>query len=112
MSELPPIYTALAVGKGVAQDHIILQNAFVACCLEAAAATTTVPILTSTFAQDIGALVFASVSIESYSQGVAAIFYAYDLPSILPLILPLILLEHWSHIETLNLKMICVVWMS
>ena len=47
---------------------------------------------------------------------VAAIFYAYDLPlilpSILPLILPLILLEHWSHIETLNLKMICVVWMS
>ena len=48
---------------------------------------------------------------------VAAIFYAYDLPSILPLILPSILplilpsilLEHWSHIETLNLKMICVV---
>ena len=47
---------------------------------------------------------------------VAAIFYAYDLPSILPwilhLILPSILLEHWSHIETLNLKMICVVWIS
>ena len=37
-SELPPIYTALAVGKGVAQDRIILQNAFVARCLEAGAA--------------------------------------------------------------------------
>ena len=67
--ELPPIYTALAVGKGVAQDRIILQNAFVACCLEVGAATTTAPIVTPTFAQDIGALVFASVSIESYSQG-------------------------------------------
>ena len=34
-SELPSIYTAVAVGIGVAQDCIILQNAFVACCLEA-----------------------------------------------------------------------------
>ena len=59
--------------------------------------------------------------LELWKHGdVAAIFYAYDspsilpliLPSILPLILPSILLEHWSHIETLNLKMICVVWMS
>jgi hypothetical protein len=49
-SELPPIYTALAVGKGVAQDRIILQNAFMALCLEAGAATTTAPIVTPTFA--------------------------------------------------------------
>ena len=74
-SELPPIYTALAVGKGVAQDRIILQNAFVARCLEAGAATTTAPIVTPTFARDIGALVFAGVSIESYGQG-ASIFNA------------------------------------
>ena len=74
-SELPPIYTALAVGKGVAQDRIILQNAFVARCLEAGTATTTAPIVTPTFAQDIGALVFAGVSIESYGQG-ASIFNA------------------------------------
>ena len=46
-----------------------------ACCLEAGAATTTAPILMPTFAQDIGALVFAGVSIESYSQG-ASIFNA------------------------------------
>ena len=74
-SELPPFYTALAVGKGVAQDRIILQNAFIARHLEAGAATTTAPIVTPTFARDIGALVFASVSIESYSQG-ASIFNA------------------------------------
>ena len=43
--------------------------------LEAGAATTTAPIVTPTFAQDIGALVFAGVSIESYSQG-ASIFNA------------------------------------
>ena len=43
-SRLPPIYTALTVGKGVTQDCIILQNAFVACCLEAGAATTTAPL--------------------------------------------------------------------
>ena len=40
-----------------------------ACCLEAGAATITAPIVTPTFAQDIGALVFAGVSIESYGQG-------------------------------------------
>ena len=74
-SNLPPIYTALAVGKGVAQDRIILQNVFVARCLEAGAATTTAPIVTPAFAQDIGALVFAGVSIESYGQG-ASIFSA------------------------------------
>jgi hypothetical protein len=73
--ELPPIYTALAVGKGVAQDSIILQNVFVACCLEAGAATTTASIVTPTFVQGIGALVFANVSIESYDQG-ASIFNA------------------------------------
>ena len=48
--ELPPNYTALAAGKGVAQDCIILQNAFVACCLEGGAATTTAPIVMPTFA--------------------------------------------------------------
>jgi hypothetical protein len=74
-SELPPIYTAPTVGKGVAQDRIILQNAFVARCLEAGAATTTAPIVTPTFARDIGALVFAGVSIECYGQG-ASIFNA------------------------------------
>ena len=74
-SDLPPIYTALAAGKGVAQDRIILQNAFVARCLEAGAATTTAPIVTPAFARDIGALVFAGVSIESYGQG-ASIFSA------------------------------------
>ena len=47
---LPPIYTAMAVGKGAAQDCIFLQNAFVACCLKAAAATTNAPIVTSTLA--------------------------------------------------------------
>ena len=46
-----------------------------ACCLEAGAATPTALIVTPTFAQDIGALVFAGVSIESYSQG-ASIFNA------------------------------------
>ena len=46
------------------------------CCLETGAATTTTtPIVTPTFAQDIGALVFASISIESYNQG-ASIFNA------------------------------------
>ena len=50
-SKLPPIYTALAVGKGIAQDRIILQNAFVACCLESGAATTTAPIVTPAFRQ-------------------------------------------------------------
>jgi hypothetical protein len=74
-SELPPIYPVLAVGKGVAQDCIILQNALMVCCLVAGAATTTAPIVTPTFAQDIGALAFAGVSIESYSQG-ASIFNA------------------------------------
>ena len=44
-------------------------------CLEAGAATATALIVTPTFAQDIGALVFADVSIESYSQG-ASIFNA------------------------------------
>ena len=44
-------------------------------CLEAETATTASPIVTPTFAQDIGALVFASVSIESYGQG-ASIFNA------------------------------------
>ena len=72
-SDLSPIYTALEVGKGTAQDRIILQNAFVACCLEAGAATTTAPTVSPTFAQDIGSLVFAGVSIESYGQG-ASIF--------------------------------------
>ena len=72
-SDLPPIYTGLAAGKGAAQDRIILQNAFVACCLEAGAATTTASIVTPAFARDIGALVFAGVSIESYGQG-ASIF--------------------------------------
>ena len=42
-------------------------------CLEAGAATTTTPTVTPTFAQDIGSLVFAGVSIESYGQG-ASIF--------------------------------------
>ena len=65
-SDLPPIYTALAAGKRVAQDHIILQNAFVARCLEAGAVTTTAPIVTPAFARDIGALVSAGMSIESY----------------------------------------------
>ena len=49
-SDLPPIFTALAVGKGTAQDRIILQKMFVACCLEAGAATTTAPTVTPTFA--------------------------------------------------------------
>jgi hypothetical protein len=40
-----------------------------------------------------------------------AMFYAYDLASILLLILPSILIEHWSYIKTLDLKMICVIWM-
>ena len=47
---------------------------FVACCLEAGAATTTASIVTFTLAWDIGALVFAGMSIESYNQG--AIFIA------------------------------------
>ena len=73
-SDLPPICTALAAGKGAAQKCIILQNAFVACCLEAGPATTTAAhIVTPTFARDIGALLFAAVSIESYGQG-ASIF--------------------------------------
>ena len=45
-----PPCTALAVGTGVAQDQIILQNAFVACCLEAGAGATTAHIVTPTFA--------------------------------------------------------------
>jgi hypothetical protein len=73
--ELPPIYTALAIRKGVAQDHIILQNAFVAQCLEAGAATITAPIVTPTFAQDIRVLAIAGMSIESYGQE-ASIFSA------------------------------------
>ena len=64
-SGLPPINTALAVGKETAQDHIILQNAFVACGLEAGTATTTAPTVTSAFAQDIRLLVFAGMSIKS-----------------------------------------------
>ena len=72
-SDLPPIYTALAVGNGTAQDRIILQNVFVARCLEAGAATTTAPTVTPAFARDIGSLVFAGVSIKSYVQG-ASIF--------------------------------------
>ena len=55
----PPIYSELAVGKGDAQVHIILQNALMAYCLEAGAATTTALIVTPTFAQDIGAMDFA-----------------------------------------------------
>ena len=74
-SDLPPIYTALAVGKGTAQDRIILQNVFVTRCLEAGAAITTAPTVTPTFARDIESLVFAGVSIESYGQG-ASIFNA------------------------------------
>ena len=46
-----------------------------ACCLEAGAATTSAPIVTPAFARDIGALVFAGMSIESYGQG-ASIFSA------------------------------------
>ena len=65
----------LAVGNGVAQDHIILQNALVACCLEIGAATTTASIFTPTFAQEIGAMDFACVSVASYIQG-ASIFNA------------------------------------
>ena len=63
----------MAVGKGAVQDRIILQNAFVACCLEAGAANTIAPIVTPAFARDIEALDFASMSIESYSSG-ASIF--------------------------------------
>ena len=47
--EHPPIDTALVVEKGVVQDYIILQNDFVACCVEAGTATTTAPIVTPTF---------------------------------------------------------------
>jgi hypothetical protein len=53
----------------------MLQNDFVASCLEAGTETTTAPIMTPTFAQDIGALVFAGVSIGSYNQG-ASVFNA------------------------------------
>ena len=67
-SELPPIYTALAVGKGVAQDHIILQNVLMARCLEAGAATPTTPIVTPVLAQDIRALVFAVAFLQSLTQ--------------------------------------------
>ena len=74
-SGVPPIYTALRAGRGASQDRIILQNAFVVCSLEAGAATTTAPIVTPAFALDIGAVVFAGVSIESYGQG-ASIFSA------------------------------------
>ena len=76
-SESPPpaIYTALAVGKGVAQVCSILQNASMACCLEAGAGTSTTPIVTPDCVQVIGAQVIASVSIESYGQG-ASIFSA------------------------------------
>ena len=49
-SNLPLVNTALTVGKGTAQDRIILQNAFVPHCLEAGAATTTAPIVTPAFA--------------------------------------------------------------
>ena len=45
-SDLPPIYTALAIGKGTAQDRIIIQNVFVPCCLEAEAGTTPALIVT------------------------------------------------------------------
>lgn len=38
-------------------------------CLEAEAATATAPIVTPTFARDIGALVIASESTESHDQG-------------------------------------------
>ena len=48
--EISPIYTALAIRKGVAQGCIILQNACVAQCLEAGAATITAPLVTPTFA--------------------------------------------------------------
>jgi hypothetical protein len=47
---LPPIQTALPDRKRVAQDHIILQNAFAACCFEAGVATTTAPIVIPVFA--------------------------------------------------------------
>ena len=46
-SNFLPVYTALAVGNGTAQDRIILQNAFVVCSLEAGAAITSAPIVTS-----------------------------------------------------------------
>ena len=48
--KLPPIQTALADRKRVAQDHIILQNMIAACCFEAGVATTTAPIETPVFA--------------------------------------------------------------
>ena len=65
----------LAVRKGAAQDCIILQNALVVCCLEAGAAGTSAPIVTSTIIWGIGALVFAGLSIEYYNQG-ASVFSA------------------------------------
>lgn len=65
----------MSVGNGVAQDHIILQNVFVAHCLEAGTATSTAPIMTPTIAQDIEALVFAGLCIESHNQG-APVFSA------------------------------------
>jgi hypothetical protein len=66
-SKLPPVYTALVVGKGVAQDCIFLKNEFVIYCLEAGTATP--PIVIPTFGRDSVALVIASISMESHDQG-------------------------------------------
>jgi hypothetical protein len=62
-------FSALAVGKAVAQHCNIIKNAFVACCLEAGATTTITPKVVPSFVRDIGILVIASVSIESFNQG-------------------------------------------
>ena len=74
-ADLPPIYKTLAEGKGAAQDRILLQNAYVARCLEGGAITTTPPIVTPATARDVGALIFAGGGIEAYKRG-ASIFSA------------------------------------
>ena len=46
----------------------MLQNAYMTHCLEAGAANTTALIVTSAFAKDIEAWIFAGVSIRVFSQ--------------------------------------------
>ena len=67
-SKLSLIYNALTAGKGVAYDYNILQSSLLTHCLQVGVATTTTPSVTSAFAKDIDALIFAVVSISVYSQ--------------------------------------------
>lgn len=50
------------------KDGIILQNSFLACCLETVVDKTTAPTVMHAFARNIGTLAIATVSFETYDQ--------------------------------------------